>query len=400
MTRAASADVPHVGGPVPTAKSEAEKADELYAASRKNIGAITEEEEEEEEEEEAATVAEGVKGGSEQAAGGAAPVDGAGGGGGGGGGAVGGGGTCSGGASTSAASAPPRRPTMEERLEAQFADATEAQDEAMASKQRAAVEKVKPEDDRRATIGYYEASRALLDDVSAEALSGIVREDWSGSSLLKRRVAALRPKLKTAELREQRDRILGLARTPMDRSVLHERVLMSVYKAITKEEQLPPRFGPRWETIGFQGDDPATDLRGAGMLALLQMIHMARYRPSLAQSMFALSKGGADYPMMVVSINFTHVAMQALRAGVLTREANKEKKLYETFHRFHAALCLYFTREWKRRGLSVNDFGFLKKELEGVAQKKPGQLLAALRLHDAGPAAATSGKSKDFATFG
>ena len=57
----------------------------------------------------------------------------------------------------------------------------------------------------------------------------------------------------------------------MDRDVLHERVLMSVYKAITKEEHLPPRFGPRWETIGFQGDDPATDLRGAGMLALLQL---------------------------------------------------------------------------------------------------------------------------------
>lgn len=33
-----------------------------------------------------------------------------------------------------------------------------------------------------------------------------------------------------------------------------------------------PRFGPHWESVGFQGDDPATDLRGYGMLGLLQML--------------------------------------------------------------------------------------------------------------------------------
>ena len=28
----------------------------------------------------------------------------------------------------------------------------------------------------------------------------------------------------------------------------------------------PPRYGGHWEEIGFQGTDPATDLRGVGMI--------------------------------------------------------------------------------------------------------------------------------------
>jgi hypothetical protein len=33
-----------------------------------------------------------------------------------------------------------------------------------------------------------------------------------------------------------------------------------------------PRRGGHWQDIGFQGDDPATDLRSVGMLGLLQML--------------------------------------------------------------------------------------------------------------------------------
>lgn len=32
------------------------------------------------------------------------------------------------------------------------------------------------------------------------------------------------------------------------------------------------RYGDHWEKVGFQGRDPATDLRGVGMFGVLQMI--------------------------------------------------------------------------------------------------------------------------------
>lgn len=37
---------------------------------------------------------------------------------------------------------------------------------------------------------------------------------------------------------------------------------------------MQPRYGPHWTALGFQGDDPATDLRGAGMLGLLQLFYL------------------------------------------------------------------------------------------------------------------------------
>ena len=60
-----------------------------------------------------------------------------------------------------------------------------------------------------------------------------------------------------------------------------------------------------------------TDLRGAGMLALLQVLHMGMRRPKLLRAIHTLSRGAADFPFMTVAINFTQVALSALRAGAL-----------------------------------------------------------------------------------
>ena len=288
---------------------------------------------------------------------------------------------------------------------------------------------------------------SLIAELSSEALEGIVREDWSQAPLLSRVVPSLRPKLRSAELRTQRDRILALARVPMDRSVLHERILMSVHRTVTKEETLPKRFGPHWESIGFQGGDPATDLRGAGMLALVQasahaaararaahaaaiataaglltcpaapppaplrprpsrlrpqVLHMASKRPQLLRSLFALSRNGSAFPLLVVSINMTQIVTGALRAGALTREANRTRSVYDVCHTFHAACCLHMHDEWKRRGLSIQDFGHLKKELERAARTQPAKLLRAVKAYDASPkipGLATT-KGDNFVSFG
>jgi hypothetical protein len=50
-----------------------------------------------------------------------------------------------------------------------------------------------------------------------------------------------------------------------------------------------PRFGHHWGSIGFQGDDPATDLRGVGMLGLLQLLYLHHHSPAAAQKLYQLS---------------------------------------------------------------------------------------------------------------
>ena len=70
--------------------------------------------------------------------------------------------------------------------------------------------------------------------------------------------------------------------------------------------------------------------------------------------------------------------------------------------RVHAACLLHMAGEWKRRGASISEFGYIKKEIEALALKRPARLLKALKAFDAGPAlpgSSADGK-ENFVSFG
>lgn len=67
-------------------------------------------------------------------------------------------------------------------------------------------------------------------------------------------------------------RLLSLARLPFSESEpLHFRLLCSLFSVFTGHRPELPRLGSHWAELGFQGQDPATDLRASGMLGLLHM---------------------------------------------------------------------------------------------------------------------------------
>jgi len=43
---------------------------------------------------------------------------------------------------------------------------------------------------------------------------------------------------------------------------------MSLWTQLKAPEVLTGRMSAQWETLGFQGRDPATDFRGGGILSL------------------------------------------------------------------------------------------------------------------------------------
>ena len=55
---------------------------------------------------------------------------------------------------------------------------------------------------------------------------------------------------------------------------MHGRVLQTIYKKLTGSKFDCTRHGDHWEDLGFQGTSPATDLRGAGFLALLHLLYL------------------------------------------------------------------------------------------------------------------------------
>ena len=61
----------------------------------------------------------------------------------------------------------------------------------------------------------------------------------------------------------------------------HEAMLMGLWTTLRPQEKLENRLSKQWIDIGFQGMDPATDFRGAGLLGLSQLSSLvtdAKYR--------------------------------------------------------------------------------------------------------------------------
>lgn len=61
----------------------------------------------------------------------------------------------------------------------------------------------------------------------------------------------------------------SLTKCRFDSSLCLDCVAYTLYRLLTGLQMTATRFGSHWEEIGFQNNDPATDLRGVGVLGLL-----------------------------------------------------------------------------------------------------------------------------------
>lgn len=117
---------------------------------------------------------------------------------------------------------------------------------------------------------------------------------------------------------EQATRLEEERTTPFDAgNPEHMRLLRGLWEAAGKS---PARFSQRseeWAELGFQGLDPATDLRGGGVLALRQFVdfahrHNNEFREMMAFNKKTLAAGKQSwYPIALVSIQLTaHLLLQ------------------------------------------------------------------------------------------
>lgn len=82
----------------------------------------------------------------------------------------------------------------------------------------------------------------------------------------------------------------------------------------------PGPVGPHWEELGFQRDDPSTDLRGSGLLGLLHLLAFAETDARRARRVLARAQDPRyGFPLAVVSINATKWTLDAVRSGKLDK---------------------------------------------------------------------------------
>ncbi|PSN55502.1 hypothetical protein C0J52_02582 [Blattella germanica] len=118
----------------------------------------------------------------------------------------------------------------------------------------------------------------------------------------------------------ERDLVFAIAQCKLDMSEqVHVRMLQTVYQRLTGTRVECPHYGAHWEHIGFQGTDPGTDLRGVGMLGLLQLLYLANspHLIPLARDIYRASVDeNQNFPLAVMSLNMTRIALVALRHDV------------------------------------------------------------------------------------
>ncbi|RUS77717.1 hypothetical protein EGW08_014529 [Elysia chlorotica] len=192
------------------------------------------------------------------------------------------------------------------------------------------------------------------------------------------------PKLQN-DLIPQRDLVFCIAATPFDNDCAeHVRVLQTVYRCLTGSKFDCQRYGSHWEEIGFQGRDPATDLRGAGMLALLHLLFFLRDPTTreLSRDVYKLSLHPTqNFPFCVMGINLTRICIQVLREEVYNRECNKRKNVIETVNNVYAALFLHLYQLWKQ-GKTIADSGFVLKEVESHSRKHSKTIFKDMELYE------------------
>lgn len=99
----------------------------------------------------------------------------------------------------------------------------------------------------------------------------------------------------------------------------HERKLYDLYAALLPSEPQPAaRISDDWKRLGFQGQNPATDFRGMGVLALDHLLHFGKRYPDCARRTLKHSSDPEMwYTWACVGINITSFLLQLLQSRML-----------------------------------------------------------------------------------
>ncbi|XP_069816791.1 ELMO domain-containing protein 3 isoform X1 [Dendropsophus ebraccatus] len=187
------------------------------------------------------------------------------------------------------------------------------------------------------------------------------------------------------DLHAERDLVLTIAQCPLDNGQqVHVRVLQTIYKKLTGARFDCPLYGSHWEQLGFQGLDPGTDLRAAGVLGLMHLLHMVmepKILP-LAHDIFRLSQHHTqNFPFCLMSLNITRICIQVLREERVSRECNRRQQVFAVLNDLYVAIYYHLYYVWKTQNKTISDSGFILKEVEVLAKKKPRDLFRQLDAH-------------------
>eukprot|EP01013_Petalomonas_cantuscygni_P003547 TRINITY_DN13739_c0_g1_i1.p1 TRINITY_DN13739_c0_g1~~TRINITY_DN13739_c0_g1_i1.p1 ORF type:complete len:457 (+),score=53.36 TRINITY_DN13739_c0_g1_i1:80-1372(+) len=117
--------------------------------------------------------------------------------------------------------------------------------------------------------------------------------------------------------------VCALAATRMDGAVAaHSDLLCALWPAVTGSVAgAPGPISRRWEDLGFQGSNPATDLRAAGLLGLALPVWLGSHAPQIMRRIYIASQSPTHpFELALIGLNLAVFALRAVRSGTLNND--------------------------------------------------------------------------------
>lgn len=189
--------------------------------------------------------------------------------------------------------------------------------------------------------------------------------------------------LKSNKLNEERDAIFKIGKLKLDiKNIKHAEFMITLWMKLTNNECECDKTGSHWQQIGFQGNDPSTDIRGSGLLGILQIFYIIHTYNHLITKIYLLSiDQNQNFPLIIVSFKITQIVIQLLRSCLIYNEINKNKSVIFTINEIYVALFYQFYLKWKNNIRTIIDFDKTYKELRKDAFKNWQGLLQQLLSH-------------------
>ncbi|KAG6398721.1 hypothetical protein SASPL_140190 [Salvia splendens] len=140
---------------------------------------------------------------------------------------------------------------------------------------------------------------------------------WRGKNLtcvcFKRKGSQTRICLNLTPLQEERlKRLRHRTKVQFDASRFeHQEALRALWSATYPGVELQSLKSDQWKEMGWQGNDPSTDFRGAGFISLENLLFFAKTFSSLLRKQTG-KRAMWEYPFAVAGVNITFMIFQML----------------------------------------------------------------------------------------
>ena len=174
------------------------------------------------------------------------------------------------------------------------------------------------------------------------------------------------------------EKIFKISKIQFDENdVTHHRILNSLNTLITGVKTAPLRRGPHWKSIGFQNDDPVTDLRATGMMGLLLPMQLFAKFEALGKKLLTTSRTKEqEFPMMVVLISFVRTTLEVVGTTQLLSGCDSVFACWDVMGRFFAGMVDELCDVWKR---DICDLEHDFRRFDEIAASAKSRPLATVR---------------------